>query len=262
MVVNNIKLIFNYFKLNVKKEWQYKPAFFMQVVMMVLNDLFLIIQWAVVFGIVDNIGGYDFYDTITLFALSAGSFGFAHTFFCGAWNLKEFVYNGKLDVYLTQPKSLLLNVCCSSTDIGAIGDMIYAFIILVITGAPWYHYLLMIPAIIMGGIIITAVYVSYASLCFYIKGGDAMAKSVDSTILKAANYPKAIFNQSAKYLLLTIMPAFFVTTIPFESFFMNFNIYGILLMLIVTIIWILIAFTSFKLGLRKYNSGSLMGGRL
>ena len=40
-VKNNLKLIFSYYKLNMKKEWKYKPSFFMQIAMMILNDLFL-----------------------------------------------------------------------------------------------------------------------------------------------------------------------------------------------------------------------------
>ena len=44
-VKSNLKLIFSYFKLNLKKEWKYKSSFFMQIAMMILNDLFFIIQW-------------------------------------------------------------------------------------------------------------------------------------------------------------------------------------------------------------------------
>ena len=59
-VKNNLKLIFSYFKLNLKKEWKYKTSFFMQIAMMILNDLFFIIQWYIIFRLVDNIGGYGF----------------------------------------------------------------------------------------------------------------------------------------------------------------------------------------------------------
>ena len=36
MVVNNLKLIFSYFALNLKKEWKYKTSFFMQMIMMIM----------------------------------------------------------------------------------------------------------------------------------------------------------------------------------------------------------------------------------
>ena len=261
-VKSNLKLIFSYFKLNLKKEWKYKSSFFMQIIMMVLNDAFFLIQWFIIFSLVDNIGGYGFNETMMLWAVSAGGYGVSHAFFAGAWNIKEIVYDGKLDVFLTQPKSVLLNVCCSSTNVSAIGDIIYSFVVLAIIGAPWHWYLIMIPAIILAGLIYVSVYVVYVSLCFYIKGGDAAAKSVEGTINKSANYPPAIFNSVVKGLFLTIMPVCFYTFIPAQYLFISPNIWWILIVIAVTALWVVLAFATFNRGLKKYNSGNLMGGRL
>lgn len=261
-VKNNLKLIFSYFKLNVKKEWKYKPSFLMQIIMMILNDLFFIIQWYIIFKLIDNIGGYGFEESLLLFAVAAGSFGFAHLFFYGAWNIKDLVYEGKLDVYLTQPKNILINVCASSTDISGLGDILYSFIVLIIIGAPWYYYLLMIPAIILSGLIYVSVYVVYVSLCFYIKNGDSAAKSVEGTINKAGNYPPAIYNMTTKLILFTIIPAFFYTFVPVQYLLLTPNIWWILTLVLVATFWILLAFCMFKIGLKKYNSGNLMSGRL
>ena len=109
----SLKLIFSYLKLNLKKEWHYKASFFMQIIMMMLNDLFFIIQWYIVFQLVDNIGGYGFNETMLLWAMAAGGFGFCHVFFGGAWKIKDIIYDGKLDVFLTQPKNVLINLICS-----------------------------------------------------------------------------------------------------------------------------------------------------
>ena len=261
-VKNNLKLIFSYFKLNLKKEWKYKSSFFMQIIMMILNDLFFIIQWYVIFQLVDDIGGYGFNETMLLWAVAAGGYGFSHAFFAGAWNLKDIVYEGKLDVFLTQPKNVLINVCCSSTDVSAIGDMIYAFVVLAIIGAPWYWYLIMVPAMICSGLIFLCVYLAYVSLCFYVKRGDAVANSVQSTLNKAGNYPPAIYNTVVKGVLYTFIPAFFYTFIPAQYFFLTPNVWWILGMIAVTIFWVVLAFALFKLGLKRYNSGNLMSGRL
>ena len=261
-VKNNLKLIFSYFKLNLKKEWKYKSSFFMQIVMMVLNDLFFIIQWVIIFRLVDTIGGYGFKETMLLWAIAAGGYGIAHTFFAGAWNIKDIVYEGKLDVYLTQPKNVLLNVSCSSTEVSGLGDILYAFVVLAIIGAPWYWYLIMLPAIVLSGLIYVSVYVVYVSLCFYVKQGDALAKSVEGTINKAGNYPPAIYNTAVKWLFATLIPTFFYTCIPAQFFFLTPSIWWVLIAFGVTTLWIVLAFSLFKIGLKKYNSGNLMGGRL
>ena len=261
-VKNNFKLIFSYFRLNLKKEWKYKASFFMQIIMMILNDLFFIIQWYIIFKLVDNIGGYGFNETMLLWAVAAGGYGFSHAFFAGAWNIKDIIYEGKLDVFLTQPKSVLLNVCCSSTEVGAIGDMAYAFVVLAIIGAPWYWYLLMIPAMICSGLIYVAVYVVYASLCFYIKRGDSVAKSVEGAMNKAGNYPLGIYNMAVKWLFMTAIPVCFYTFVPAQYIFLTPNLWWIIGLFAVTLAWVLLAFVLFKQGLKKYNSGNLMGGRL
>ena len=261
-VKNNLKLIFSYFKLNLKKEYKYKASFYMQMAMMVLNDLFFIIQWYVIFNLVDNIGGYGFNETMLLFAVAAGGFGVAHMFFYGAWQIKDIVYDGKLDVFLTQPKNILLNVCCSTTDISGFGDIIYSYVVLVIVGAPWYWYLLLLPAIILAGLLYASVYVVWVSFCFHIKRGDAIAKSVEGTLNKAGNYPPAIFTGVVKWLFFTIIPTFFFTFIPAQYFFLTPNIWWAIGGISFTIFWVVLAFVLFKTGLKKYNSGNLMGGRL
>lgn len=261
-VKNNFKLIFSYLKLNLKKEWKYKTSFFMQMIMMILNNAFFIIQWYIIFTLVDNIGGYGFKETMILWAVLSCGYGFSHTFFAGAWNIKDIVYEGKLDVFLTQPKSVLINVCCAATSVSGIGDIIYAFVVLVIIGAPWEWYLLMVPAGICAGLIYVSSYVVYASLCFYIKSGDAVAKSVEGTLTKAGNYPSAIFNTIVKGLFYTLIPVAFFTFVPTQYLFLTPNIWWILIMVAVTSLWVLFAFLSFNKGLKKYNSGNLMGGRL
>lgn len=261
-VKNNLKLIFSYLKLNLKKEWKYKPSFFMQIIMMILNDLFFIIQWYIIFQLVNDIGGYGFNEAMLLWAIIAGGYGISHIFFAGAWSIKDIVYDGKLDVFLTQPKNVLINVCCSSTEVSGIGDVLYSFVALAIAGAPWYWYLLIVPVMICAGLIYVSVYIVYVSLCFYIKRGDAVAKSVESTLNKVTTYPPAIFNAVVKGLFFTLIPAFFCGFIPAQYFFLTPNIWWILGVFAVTVVWVMLAFVAFGKGLKKYNSGNLMGGRL
>ena len=162
-----------------------------------------------------------------------------------ALSLKEFNLS-----YIQQIISILLSIT------------VYAFVVLAIIGAPWYWYLLMIPAMIISGLIYVSVYVVYVSLCFYIKRGDAVAKSMEGTINKAANYPPVIFNTIVKTLFFTLIPTFFYTFVPVQYVFLTPNLWWVLGAIAVTIVWVVLAFMLFKLGLKKYNSGNLMGGRL
>ena len=78
----------------------------------------------------------------------------------------KLVYEGKIDVYLTQPKNVLLNIVCSTTSVSALGDFLYAFVALAIAGAEWWWYLAIFPVSIVGGIIFSAVIVCFQCLSF------------------------------------------------------------------------------------------------
>jgi len=263
MVVDmkNIKFIFHCFRLNVKKEWQYKSSFFMQIFMMVLNNLSFIAVLAILFTVVDNIGGMNFNQVAALFAVTCGGYAVMHMFFYGAFDIKDNIYNARLDVFMTQPKNLLLNVSCSSTSVSAIGDLICGIIILVITRATWWWYAVYIPIAITAGLIYFGMYVFWISFAFYIKAGDAIAKVAEDITLKASAYPRAIYDNFAKLIFATIIPVTIYVFLPVEFIFINFQIWPVLAILGGTIIWLVLAFTFFKISVRRYTSGSVMGGR-
>lgn len=261
-VKNNLFMIFRYVKLNLKKQAQYKTSFAMQIVMMILNNAFFLLQWIIVFNITKSIGGYGFKEIVVLFAICAGSYGVAHLFFNGAYKIGGLIYEGKLDVYLTQPKNVLLNVCSSSTSVSAIGDIIYCFIAFIIAGATWWWYLAVIPVLIIGALIYVGVVVCFQTLAFYIKRGNAIADMISSAITQFGAYPPVIFDTVSKVLLYTIIPCGFMYFIPMEYIFLSFNIWWVLGMVAFAIFVDALAFILFKIGLKKYSSGNLISGRL
>lgn len=262
MVGKNLKLIFSYFKLNIKKELTYKTSFMLKILMMLLNDAFFIFQWVIIFSIVDNIAGYTFDDVLLLWGLCAGTYGLAHALFENAFHINDMVYEGKLDVYLTQPKNVLINVCASRGSISALGDLLYCFIVLGIIGAPWWWFLAVIPVLVVGAIIYVACIVTLQSISFYVKRGGAIADTVNSAVTLFGTYPGPIFTGFVKVILYTLIPVGFMVFAPAENLFMSFNIWWILATIGVAILWCIIAFFVFNQGLKRYNSGNLMGGRL
>ena len=262
MVGKNIGLMFRQFKLNLQKEYQYKSSFYTQIIMMMLNNAFFILQWLIIFGITDSIGGYGFSEIMLLWGLTASTFGLAHMFFGGVFEIGTMVYNGKLDVFLTQPKNVLINLASSRSSISAIGDLLYGFVALAIAGATWWWYLALIPVAFVGALIYVGVIVCYQSLSFYVKNGSALADIMDSAMFHFSTYPPVIFNTAIKILLFTIIPCGFIFFVPLDSIFLGFNIWWILGMLAFAIFVVTMAFVLFNKGLKRYNSGNLMGGRL
>ena len=262
MVVSNLKLIFSYLKLNFQKAYQYKASFFTSIIMMVLNDAFFIIQWLIIFSFVDSIGGYGFSEVMTLWGLSAGTFGVSRLFFNNAFHISDIVHEGKLDVYMTQPKNLLINVISSSSDISCIGDIIYTYVAFIIAGVPWWFYIVSIPFIIMGGLIMVAVSVVVHSLCFYIKNANAVSDVVNRLMMAFNNYPPVIFSLGLRVFMYAILPIAYITFVPLEAILMSFQPLWLLIMCGVTILWIVFAFVMFYLGVKRYSSSNLMSARM
>lgn len=260
-VKNNIKLIFCHLKLNLSKAAQYKTSFAMQIIMMVANNAFFILQWLIIFQVTESIGGYGFKEIMLLWALSAGCYGVCHLFFNGVNNIGNLVYEGRLDVFLTQPKRVLINVATSSSSVSAIGDIIYSFIALILAGAAWWWYIAIIPVMIIGGIMYASLLACFQTLSFYIKKGNAISDTISGALTNFANYPPVIFDIVSKVLLYTIIPCGFMIFIPAQYLFLSFNGWLLLASLGFTIVITILAFVLFNKGLKRYSSGSLMGGR-
>jgi ABC-2 type transport system permease protein len=260
--MRHIKFIFASLILNIKKEWQYKTSFIMKIVFMLLNNASFVLIFYIISKQVHDFNGYGFNEILLLFGLSAGAYGIACLFFGGIFDMTDYIYEGKLDVFLTQPKSVLINVACSRSDISAIGDIASVFIFLSIANAVWWWYLAVIPIIICGGIIFASCHVMFSTLGFYIKRGDTLATMVTDTHMKASQYPPVIFNTTVKIMLYTFIPAAFITFVPAANVLLSFNWLWFGIWIAVTALWVFLAFFFFNIGLRKYNSGSLMGERV
>ncbi len=256
----NLRYMFKCMKLNLQKEAQYKTSFVLKIAMMCLNDAFFLIQWYIIFSLVPDICGYTFNEIMLIWAFSAGSFGVAHVFFEGAFNISHLIYNGKLDVFICQPKNLLINICCSSTSVSAFGDLLYAVVVAVIFAPQWWWIFVMIPLFFVGAIIYVSTYLIYVSLTFFIERGWALAEATQNIIISTSLYPMQIFSGIPKVILYSIIPAAYIATIPL-MLFLSFNVWTLLVLLGVAAVVAFLAICCFYGGIKRYNSSSVLQGR-
>ena len=80
-------------------------------------------------------------------------------------------------------------------------------------------------------------------------------------MLNFATYPDGIFKGLVKILFYTFLPLAFSNYIPIEII-MDFNIYYFLVIILITSLFVAIAFTVFNEGLKKYSSSNLMNARV
>ena len=256
-VKNQLKITFCSMKYSIMREMINKASFLLNIIFMIINDASFIIQWIIFFRIKNDIGGYTFNQVLILWGMAAGTFGISRLVFKNAFHLSDLITNGKLDSYLVQPKNVLLGAITSDSDASAIGDVLYGYILLIVSGFSISKLLLFTFLIINGAIIVTSIAVMLASLSFWIKRSDSISDTVNSLMINFATYPDGIFKNEARALLYSIIPVGFTTYIPVQVI-SEFNLLSLCSVILFTMLMTFVAVLIFYKGLRKYSSSNLM----
>ena len=258
---NQLKISFLSVKYAIMREMLNKTAFFTNVIIMILNNATFILQWAILYSLKDNVGGYTFKQVLLLWGVAAGTFGFSRFFFKKAFELYDIINTGKLDAFLVQPKNVLLSTITTDVSPSALGDMIYGYIMLFVYGFTISRFLLFTTFIICGGFIVTSVSIILSSLSFWLNKTDIIADTINGLMVNFGTYPEGIFKGLAKGLLYTLVPVGFAIYMPVEIL-TKFNIYNFLILISITTILVIFSFIIFNKGLKKYSSSNLMSARI
>lgn len=260
-VKNQIKVIILAIKYNIMRQMTNKVTFISNIIFMILNDASFIIQWIILFSIRDEIGGYTIKEVLLIWGMAANTFAISHILFYKVFEMPQLIIDGKLDSFLVQPKNVFLSVITSDTSISAIGDLIYAYICLIIYGFTIKNFILFIFFSITGAIIVTAFAGIVGSLCFWITKGDMLVDSLTSIMTNFATYPGTIFKGIIKIIIYTIIPVGIANYMPVDVI-LNFEIGKFLYIIFFTIIITILAFIIFNKGLKRYSSANLMGAKM
>lgn len=260
-VKNQIKVIILSVKYNIMRQMVNKVTFITNILFMILNNASFIVQWLILFSIRDEIGGYTLKEVILLWGVASGVFGVSHILFYKAFEIPDLIINGKLDTFLVQPKNVFLSVITSDSSISAIGDLIYAYICLIIYGITLKNFILFTIFLIAGGIILTAFVSILGSICFWITKGDTLADSLSNVMINFATYPGTIFKGAIKLILYTVIPVGIANYLPVDTI-LNFNIVNFIYIIVFAIVITVLAFAIFNKGLKRYSSSNLMSSRI
>ena len=260
-VKNQIKVSFLSIKYALLREMLNKTTFITNIIFMILNNASFIIQWIILYSLKENVGGYTFNQVLLLWGLAAGTYGVSRYFFQKAFSLSDTINNGKLDAYLVQPKNVLLSVITSEVQVSAIGDILYAYIMLLIYGFTIPRFILFTIFCLGGGIMLTSISIILSSLSFWFQKTDIVADTGNSLMTNFATYPDGIFKGLVKILLFTLIPVGIINYIPVHIL-SEFSLGLSLIFILVTILLTGLAILVFYKGLKRYSSSNLMTARI
>ncbi|MDE7339236.1 MAG: ABC-2 family transporter protein [Lachnospiraceae bacterium] len=260
-VKNQLRVCLLSIKYNIMREMLNKVTFLTNICFMMLNNASFLVQWAVLFRLKEDIGGYSFREVMLLWGLSASSFGLSHILFARVFSLPELIINGKLDAWLVLPKNVLLGVMTSATRTSAIGDLLYGILVVCLTGFQIKRILLFLLFTVTGAVIITAFALLVGSLSFWFVKTEIFGNQMLNVVISFATYPDGIFKGAAKFLLYSIIPTGMMVYQPVHMI-TDMDLGGLLMVLGYAVLLSVIAAAVFYRGLRNYSSGNLMGARV
>lgn len=254
--MKNLKFLFALWQANLQAAMEFRAAFLTQVVFMIVNNAGFFVFWVLYFNKFGSVRGWTVSDMLLLFGIAATAWGMAAYFFGNFITLGEIIAQGRLDYYLSLPKPVLLHTLASKSIGSGMGDILYGFASFALSGYfTWDGALRYLLGVIAGVAIFISFLVIVQSLSFWIGNSTALSQVALSAVLTFSLYPSALFNTTTKFILLTILPAALVGNVPAE-FVRSFSWTSLWQILAAAVIFLLLAVTIFRSGLRRYESGS------
>lgn len=260
--VKYLSLTWEMKKRTILSAMEYRASFLMHVFGMMLNDTAIIALWFIFFQKFPSIKGWEFNDTLLLFSFSTMIFGLVMVLTYGAFELAKTITRGELDYYLTFPQNLIWHIAVSKTKIAAIGDFIFSIIIFLIASAFSLEKIaFFIPISLLAALIFFNFILITQSIAFFVGNFEDAAEHLFHALLGFTLYPQTTFYGALKVIMFTIIPAFFIATVPVQLI-KSFSPTLFLGMLACWLATSLIALIVFRAGLRRYESGNLINIRV
>jgi len=255
-VVNYWRLARTYWSIHLRTAMEYRINFFVQSGFMALNNALYLVAIFFLVGGIGTIKGYDFAHIATLFAISAVSFGITGVFFGGIKSLSEDIENGAIDHHLSVPVDPLISKGLSGMEEDNAGDIVFGIIVIIAFAS---NILLALGLSLLVSLLWMSVLLSASSLPFYLERSSRLSQSIRAVAVGFSSWPVNVYRPLVRAVLfITLLaflgayPADLVRTFTWQGF-------GILLSAIV--IGLTVSLTFFYRGLRRYESGNLVGMR-
>jgi ABC-2 type transport system permease protein len=251
-----------YMRVNWRSSMEYRTNFLFEAVLSVVEVGMYLFYWRLFFEISSGIPGVSYAQLAALVA-------FNHVIYAGAdtlmgnhvWGAVESIVKGQVDVYMVQPKSVLFQLFFSgaqpmrATQI-VVGTALYFFFV----PPSLTSIVLYVFGFLVGTVIFSSWIIAVHSLTFRL-GNGALVYKLLSVILHFAKKPARIFSFGVRFVLYTVIPAAYVGTVQAEQVFSP-SVGWILGLVGIAAIAPPIAAFAFNRGLRRYESGNLVGVRL
>ena len=247
--------------LHLKKLMEYKVDFVIGAVGFLLEQIINIAFLAIIFGRVESLRGWGYYEVLFIYGFSLFPNGLDHLFFDNMWNVSYWlIRKGEFDKYLTRPINTLLIVTVEEFQVDAFGKLIVG-IALIATSLRhidlpfvWYDIPLALIAIIFGMLIYASIKIIFGSIAFWTKRSGHILETVYN-INQFSQYPVSIYSRVVRGAVTYIIP-FALTSYYPASYLLRHThpVFSILAPVVAAILLMSVALVIWHKGLNAYES--------
>jgi len=243
-------------RLNLASNMEYRASFLSQIVGMLLNNGIYFIFWLLFFDRFEQIRGYRINEIYMLFAVEMLAFGLAFTVAGNARAVAGLIAQGRLDYYLALPRSVLPHLIFSRMGQASIGDLTFGIVAFLFAGKfDLISILLFVIVTMLAATIFVAFAVTTGSLAFLFGNAAQVSRQLVLMLGTLGVYPFELFQGVTRLVLLTVLPAAFIGAVPVRV--VQLHDAGALALLAgVAAVSVVMMVGVFRLGLRRYESGS------
>lgn len=260
-ILSYLSLMFTYFQLNLRSQLEYRGAFIAQVVGMFINDTIWVVFWYFFFSRFKVINGWGPNDTLMLWAVAAIGIGISVFFFANAYYIATIIIRGQLDSWLLYPRQVLSHLILERMNASALGDILFGFTAFLMFAHPsWQQILTLIAVSIPAAITFTSIRILSGSFGFFIGNAEMLSRHWEDALITFSLYPLGLFSDRTRLILFTIIPAAFISHVPVEAI-RHLSLQLVLVCWLSSLAILATAVAVFYFGLRRYESGNLMGMR-
>jgi len=254
--MKELKFLLAIWKANLLSVMEYRVAFLTQVIGMMANNFIYFAIWIIFFNRFKDVRGWGINDMYITFGVLASSVGLVNLLFGNAMMLSDIIAKGRLDYYLSMPRPVLLHTITSRMAAHGMGDFTYGFVSYALSGqSTWDGFLRFILATLLAAIVFTSFLVLIQSLAFWLGMMSNFSALALNALLTFGIYPITLFDNYAKFILFTIIPAALMGAVPAE-YITKFTWQSLAEMLIGAVAFLFLAVTVFNVGLKRYESGN------
>lgn len=260
--MKSLKLAFLNVRKNIKNEKELKSAFIISIVGMMLNNVAFLLLWYYFGKTVGELNGWKPIDIFGLYGFTTVSYGIVSGFFNGIFSIPTYISTATLDRYLLTPKNILLKISTSRISTSAFGDLLYGVICFVLFVIFRNLNLTQVLLSLLLMILVTIIFYSFSVICmtisFYLMDGQNVSQGFYNTFLSNSLYHGGAFTGILRFVFMFIIPSLLLGAVPVELV-NNFTVDKLLIMIIFSIFWLVIAILFFNKSLKKYESNNLFG---